>query len=257
MNKEQFYAALLNPQLLDISTLADVTELAAEFPFFETGRMLLLKNLHAVGNVRFRGELKRGAIHVSNRNALYKLINFVPTKEPEPIVEQIVTETPPTAQTAPVEYFADVADDLSETIEFTQSPTSTYTLEDEPITIASDEKCSFSQWLDYVNNSAAPDEKPTTPAERSSQLIDSFLNSDHKHIAQSAPLSDDEIRRRVDDSTRENDSILTETLAGIYISQKQYAKAINIFRKLSLKYPEKSVYFASRISEIEHNIKNS
>ena len=56
-------------------------------------------------------------------------------------------------------------------------------------------------------------------------------------------------------SVQENEEIITETLANIYLQQKNYKKALDAFEKLSLKYPEKSVYFASRIKEIEE-IKN-
>lgn len=55
----------------------------------------------------------------------------------------------------------------------------------------------------------------------------------------------------VSQSVAENDEIITETLANIYIKQKKYAKALEAFKKLRLKYPEKSIYFASRIEEIE------
>ena len=40
-------------------------------------------------------------------------------------------------------------------------------------------------------------------------------------------------------------------VANIYYSQKKYDKALSAYKNLSLKYPEKSIYFASRIEEIE------
>jgi glycosyltransferase involved in cell wall biosynthesis len=52
-----------------------------------------------------------------------------------------------------------------------------------------------------------------------------------------------------------NDEIITETFANILVQQKKYGKAIEAFKKLSLKIPEKNTYFAGRIEEI-NNLKN-
>ena len=54
----------------------------------------------------------------------------------------------------------------------------------------------------------------------------------------------------------ENDDLMSETLAGIYIKQKHYHKGMAIYEKLRLKYPEKNVYFAERISDLENLINN-
>ena len=43
----------------------------------------------------------------------------------------------------------------------------------------------------------------------------------------------------------------TETLAKIFIDQEYYDQAIDVYEKLSLLYPEKSVYFASLINELK------
>jgi hypothetical protein len=44
---------------------------------------------------------------------------------------------------------------------------------------------------------------------------------------------------------------MTETLARVYLEQKNYKKAIQSYKILSLKYPEKSSFFADRIKEVE------
>ena len=51
-------------------------------------------------------------------------------------------------------------------------------------------------------------------------------------------------------SILENDDFVTETLANIYFNQGHYNKAIDAFKKLILKFPEKSTLFANKIEEI-------
>ncbi len=48
----------------------------------------------------------------------------------------------------------------------------------------------------------------------------------------------------------DEEPLLTETLAGIYLEQGYTKEAIDIYSQLSLRYPEKSVYFAALIDEI-------
>ena len=52
-------------------------------------------------------------------------------------------------------------------------------------------------------------------------------------------------------STEFDESLITETLAKILVKQKDYNKAIRAYESLSLKYPEKSVFFAAQILEIQ------
>lgn len=51
-------------------------------------------------------------------------------------------------------------------------------------------------------------------------------------------------------------AFVTETLAMIYFNQGYYSRAIDIYEKLSLKFPEKSSYFASQIEKVKDYIKN-
>ena len=52
-----------------------------------------------------------------------------------------------------------------------------------------------------------------------------------------------------------DDSMLSESLAKIYIKQRKYAKALEIIKTISLKYPEKSIYFADQIRFLRKMVK--
>ena len=53
-----------------------------------------------------------------------------------------------------------------------------------------------------------------------------------------------------------SEDIASENLAFLYEQQGHIDKAIEMFHKLNLKYPEKSSYFAAKILELKSKIKN-
>ncbi|TYR34459.1 hypothetical protein FXV77_15685 [Sphingobacterium phlebotomi] len=55
-------------------------------------------------------------------------------------------------------------------------------------------------------------------------------------------------------SSEEQFDLVTETLASIYADQAMYVKAIEVYKKLILRFPEKKSYFATRIKELEEKL---
>lgn len=55
-------------------------------------------------------------------------------------------------------------------------------------------------------------------------------------------------------SSEEQFDLVTETLANIYTDQAMYVKAIEVYKKLILRFPEKKSYFATRIKELEEKL---
>ena len=79
-------------------------------------------------------------------------------------------------------------------------------------------------------------------------LIDNFLeNGDHKISI--AETTSDEFT--APSELLPQGSLLTEELALVYEKQRLYKHAIKIYRELSLLNPEKSVYFAEHIADLE------
>ena len=100
-----------------------------------------------------------------------------------------------------------------------------------------------------------PVETPETDAQLTpADLIDRFIRTSPS-IERLSPDDLQPVKDLSAESTEEHGKFITETLAKIYINQGYYSRAINIYEKLSIQYPEKSVYFASRIEKIKDLIK--
>lgn len=99
------------------------------------------------------------------------------------------------------------------------------------------------------------DEKIETGNLGGNNLIEQFIKSDHPVVIK---VKKDEIPVNTENKAKKSADDagvpVSETLAQIFVKQKLYGKAIAAYEKLSLKYPEKKVYFASLIEEIKKEI---
>ncbi len=193
MHSETFYYFLGNPQLLNDETARELKILTENYPWFNLGWMLYLKNLKQIDSQEYQDVLKKVAIRMPDRKILFNFLN-----------QDIQKKT---------------------------------------------EKSDFVQPVNVLEEFEGE-----TGEDTGNSLIDNFLKSNTGKLkgTDGDSLAESENRAEIiEKSDTENDDLITETLATIYFKQKKYEKAIEAYKKLSLKYPEKSVYFAARIEEIE------
>lgn len=108
---------------------------------------------------------------------------------------------------------------------------------------------------DGVYTPPLPSATPVNPApkhadpQRSKQIIDRFIEKDPRITpSRSTFFSPVNMAKR---SVQETDDVASETLARIYATQGNFQKAIHLYELLSLKFPEKSSYFAALIEELK------
>ena len=222
MTADQIYQFMQNPEKMNQETLPLLRELTEQFPAFETGWILYLKNLKNLNDSSFEQELINGAIRIHDRRKLYLFLN---QKENEPIFVQSEAIQP-------------VAEDNQDVLNLI-FPTE-YRLE-------TTEKTNENMGEIARSIQNKPDKKQT--------LIEKFLEAQPKM----PQVKDQESESPMEGQKQkevENDDFVTETLANIYAQQGYYKKAIQIFEKLSLKYPEKSTYFAAQIEKIKTLMNN-
>ncbi|NOX84825.1 MAG: hypothetical protein GXO86_02495 [Chlorobi bacterium] len=96
--------------------------------------------------------------------------------------------------------------------------------------------------------------KVIQPVRPQSELIDEFIKNEPRIARPQHPFFNPEDAAK--ESVVDDENIVSETLARIYFDQKRFEKAISIYKKLSLKFPEKSSYFAALIQKAEEELKN-
>lgn len=119
-----------------------------------------------------------------------------------------------------------------------------------PVQFNQNDTHSFSDWLKI--SSFKPIDRNTEPVKKASleeklDLIEEFIVKNPKI----EPIKEKTIEESTKPQITENEEIMTETLARVYVLQHKYADAINAYQILSLKFPEKSSFFADQIKQIE------
>jgi hypothetical protein len=107
----------------------------------------------------------------------------------------------------------------------------------------------FLDWIQFTEENQNIEHKETkkeNPLSDKLPIIDRFIEADPKI----SPVAKAEAVESVLKQEFNSEELMTETLAKVLVKQKKYKKAISAYKILSLKYPEKNVFFAGQIQKI-------
>jgi hypothetical protein len=256
MNLIEFTNILVTPENISIDQTGDLENILDEYPYFQAAHFLYLNGLKNQSSFKYNNSLKKTAAFTTDRSVLFDYItsynfNFVHNSKKK--------STKESSDKIEVKEHEIVESKLK------KEDTSTIT---EPLPIGkpfyfdTTENHSFNEWLQITSIKPIIRDKDSIPTqyikekEITNPVISSKRNFDliEKFIVDNPkikPIKSDSTINVAMDSIIEDKNLMTETLAHVYLEQKKYKKAITAFTVLSLKYPEKSSFFANQIQAIK------
>lgn len=292
VNREEFIGIINGRVPADRHVIGEVNDIISMFPYFQSAHMLLLKALSSSSDVRFDTQLGRSAIYVADRERLYYYIHGLSAEKIEETVSQ--PDTAPIEDAAVASAAAAQPEPEREPAVNLMAPEPEELLKEEghPILIQADsdtgeepgimvihenvtnvtnngdemadtayESESDTELLELIDEEefntmqeARAREESRSRKEVQNELIDRFIIANPR-IEPSREKSDQLLEDLSSASSEISGTYVTDTLAQIYIHQGYYSRAIEIYEKLCLKYPEKSSYFAAQIEKVKELLK--
>ncbi|HNP32640.1 MAG TPA: tetratricopeptide repeat protein [Flavobacterium sp.] len=266
------YTFLLNkPDAINDRYAGTLENVIEAFPYFQSARVLRLKHLYNQDSFNYNYALKVAAAYTTDRSILFDFItsdSFVSVQKGlyEKKLEELMNMSVVGSEHIIVEARQPV--DLLEQSILTSIKEATTTEEQKaeeklaigkPLEFSRDERHSFQEWLqlsrfkpivreDSSGNEQVQQNKISIDDDKKKKLdlIDKFIENNPKIT----PIAKDAVVPVVETFSEDTSYLMTETLARVYLEQKKYSKAIQAYEILILKYPEKSSFFADRISDI-------
>ncbi|WP_111706646.1 hypothetical protein [Lutibacter citreus] len=267
MNNNEFSLLMQDPTTIDVSKTEKLDAIINEYPYFQLARALQLKGLNNTNSFKYNESLKKTAAHTIDRSVLFNFItslnlsnkssnNEIILEEIE-VIEPITVEVFHKKENITPKQKKQIVTIKPKLKEDNNKKSASEILEiGKPLNFKSSEPHSFNEWMQLASKKPIIREhsikkEPLKP--NKSSLIEKFIKTNPKI----KPLDKNAINKDVSkESSSENDSLMTETLAKVYLEQNKFENAIKAYRILSLKYPEKSGFFADQIKAINILQKN-
>lgn len=256
MNRTDFLGLISDPYHLIERDQKVLEELLKEFPYAASLHLLQARALHNLNHIQFGPALKKAAAYAGDRSVLYRLIRETPVRpaevaeaRPEPAVpDQFKEETPvqvenPEKALPHFRTFTEWLHDTSHTTE--EAPVS----KKAPEPVIEDElERLYQENIFHIEQQPGAQTVEFKLESKTDDVIERFLSTQPvMRPPEEKQISTENKARK---SAEDEGDLVSETLALIYLTQKHFDKAISVYEKLSLKFPEKKTYFASLIQKI-------
>ncbi|MBT8244031.1 MAG: hypothetical protein HKP48_08585 [Winogradskyella sp.] len=273
MELRELTPILQHPATLRSEQIEKLKKLVDTYPYFQPAHALYLKALKNKDCFKYNNALKITVAHTTDRSILFDFITSEVFNQNE--ISAQIKQNSEYIKSIEVNSIDDISIDRSVTIDDALKKQVEATkgvldpnlfkqkeeqkkhkkLEEKlqlgkPLEFNPNETHSFSEWLKITSfkpiNRDTP-EKNEAPLTNKLDTIDKFITENPKI----KPTTYTPKPKLIKDEESSDDSLMTETLARIYVEQKSYEKAIQSYRILSLKYPEKSTFFADQIKAVK------
>ena len=241
MDKKSYIQILNKPELISEEVSLELKKVCEKYPYFQSAQALNLKVLRNKNSFKYNNALKKTAAYTINRSVLFDFITSDFFKEQTIFKEE---KNSITELLLPKKKTEKIKEELAI---------------GQPLSFTENESFSFNQWMQLSSKKIISRDKTNKKgiliSEKNSEkdaIINRFIETSPKIPR---PNKAKPVEIKVIES-KQNNMLATETLAKVYLEQKKFESAIKAYKILSLKYPEKSGFFADQIKRIQILQKN-
>lgn len=324
ITKQDFIKYLSHPENLNGYSISSLETLVKEYPYFQTGRLLYVKNLNNLNSISYEKNLHIASAYAPTGKMLYHLIKKT-TKSNHPdhttlLNEQTVTE--PSSSCKQPSLTDSISSHIAASNEINLKEEALAILHEEPVMMkknilkssdiktaetmkdeydelqilekeilketlqtsmqfdllnekdtrneikssnfsnqqaVSDNKkhgqYSFNEWLSILSGQTLESTQEKTTHKLQTVLIDRFILEESSKTPSKPKAEFYSAEAMAKKSIMDDETFVTETLAGIYLRQGNLPKALRAYEILMIKHPEKIHIFAPLLEKIKNLLK--